>query len=66
MQPMPLYVGAIRLPGNSAEAVYARGSLAIREKDYKMAVLHLEKAREMGLQMAEITLAELTKRGYTE
>ena len=52
--------------GNSAEAVYARGSLAIREKDYKMAVLHLEKAREMGLQMAEITLAELTKRGYTE
>ena len=52
--------------GNSAEAVYARGSLAIREKDYKMAVLHLEKAREMGLQMAEITLVELAKRGYTE
>lgn len=52
--------------GNSAEAVYARGALAIREKDYKAAVTFLGKAREMGLEKAIATLTELAKRGYTE
>lgn len=52
--------------GNSAEAAYARGSLAIREKDYKTAVDHLEKARRMGLEKATAILTELKKRGYTE
>ncbi len=52
--------------GNSAEAVYARGALAIREKDYKTAIMFLEKAREMGLEKAITTLTELAERGYTE
>lgn len=52
--------------GGSAEAVYARGALAIREKDYKTATIYLEKAREMGLEKAAATLTELEERGYME
>ena len=52
--------------GDSAEAVYARGALAIREKDYKRAVMFLEKAREMGLEKAIATLKELKERKFME
>lgn len=52
--------------GSSAEAVYARGALAIREKDYRTAAIYLGKAREMGLEKAAATLAELEERGYME
>lgn len=52
--------------GDSAEAVYARGALAIREKEYAKAAACLEQARRMGLGQAETTLKELTERGYTE
>ncbi len=50
--------------GNTAEAVYARGALAIRKKDYKTAVAFLQKAQSMGLEKAAVTLTELTERGY--
>ena len=53
--------------GDSAEAVYARGALAIREKDYGTAVLYLEKAAGMGLEKAAATLEELRERkGYKQ
>lgn len=52
--------------GDSAEAAYAWGALAIREKDYRTAVTYLEKASKMGLEKAKITLRKLTERGYTE
>lgn len=52
--------------GDSAEAAYARGALAIREKDYKTAAMYLGEAHEMGLEKAVTTLAELTERGYTK
>ena len=52
--------------GDSAEAVYAQGALAIREKDYKRAVVFLEKAREMGLGKAATTLKELKERKFME
>lgn len=48
--------------GDSPEAVYARGALAIRAEDYDTARKYLNEAKEMGLQMAEITLTELEKR----
>lgn len=49
--------------GTSAEAVYARGALAVREKDYKAAVAYLEKAAGMGLRQAGKVLHELKERG---
>ena len=52
--------------GDSAEAVYAQGALAIREMDYKRAVVFLEKAREMGLGKAATTLKELKERKFME
>ncbi len=52
--------------GGSAEAVYARGALAVREKDYETAIVFLEEAREMGLEKAIATLAEMAERGYAE
>ncbi|WP_304720322.1 DUF3868 domain-containing protein [uncultured Alistipes sp.] len=53
--------------GDSAEAVYARGALAIREKDYGTAVLYLEKAAGMGFEKATATLEELRERkGYKQ
>ena len=45
--------------GDSAEAVYARGALAIREKDYDTARRFLNQAKEMGLEKAGRTLDEL-------
>lgn len=50
--------------GGSAETEYAKGALAIREEDYKTAVVHMKKASQMGLQKAETILAELEKRGH--
>lgn len=49
--------------GDSAEAVYARGALAVREKDYTKAKAYLEQAAKMGLEQASATLKELTERG---
>lgn len=48
--------------GDSAEALYARGSLAVREGDYQKARLYFEKAKKLGLEKAGTTLEELDKR----
>lgn len=48
--------------GNSPEAEYTRGALAIRKKDYAAAREYLKKAAKAGLQKAEDTLAELNRR----
>lgn len=48
--------------GNSPEAIYARGALAIREKDYDTARKYLEEAKARGLKQAEVTLDELERR----
>lgn len=45
--------------GNSAEADYARGSLAIRKGDLDTARAWLGKAKAKGLAQAEVTLKEL-------
>lgn len=45
--------------GNSPEAVYARGALAIRQKDYDKARVSLRQAAELGLEQARKTLDEL-------
>lgn len=50
--------------GDTVEAVYARGALAVREGDYDTARRYLGKAKEMGLEQASATLAELDERGY--
>lgn len=47
--------------GNSPEAVYARGSLAVRMKDYETARKYLNEAKALGLEQAGITLEELEK-----
>ncbi len=49
--------------GNSPEAVYARGALAIRKNDYKTAATYFEKAEKMGLEQATATLKEMKERG---
>lgn len=48
--------------GNSAEAIYARGALAVREKDYQAAISCFEQAEKMGLTQAADTLRELKER----
>lgn len=48
--------------GNSPEAIYARGALAIREKDYDAARKHLEEAKALGLKQAAVTLDELERK----
>lgn len=48
--------------GGSAEAVYSRGALAIREKDYATARRYLQKAKDMRLEQAGKTLDELSSR----
>lgn len=48
--------------GHSAEAIYARGALAVREGDYETARRCLTSAKEMGLEKAAATLDELNKR----
>ena len=45
--------------GDSPEAVYARGALAIRSKDYDTARKYLNEAKALGLKQADITLDEL-------
>lgn len=45
--------------GDSPEAVYARGALAIRRKDYDTARKYLNEAKALGLKQADITLDEL-------
>lgn len=52
--------------GNSAEAVYARGALAVREKEYQTAALLFAKAGDMGLEKGAATLKELKERGYIQ
>ena len=47
--------------GDSPEAVYARGSLAVRTKDYETARKYLNEAKTLGLEQAGITLEELEK-----
>lgn len=48
--------------GDSAEAVYARGALAVREGYIDTARKYLTKAKEMGLEKAASTLKELDDR----
>lgn len=48
--------------GNSAEAVYARAALAIRQGDIDKACGYLRKASALGLKQADVTLEELLKR----
>ncbi|WP_099293892.1 DUF3868 domain-containing protein [Butyricimonas sp. Marseille-P3923] len=45
--------------GNSPEAVYARGALAIRQKDYDNARRYLNEAKSLGLEQAGTTLEQL-------
>ncbi len=47
--------------GSSAEAVYARGALAIRMKDYETARRYLAEAKAQGLEQAAKTLEELDR-----
>lgn len=48
--------------GNSAEAFYARGSLAVREGDLEAARRYFDDAKTLGLDKAAKTLEELNKR----
>ena len=45
--------------GDSPEAIYTRGALAIRMKDYETARKYLKEAKNLGLEQAVITLDEL-------
>ena len=47
--------------GDSPEAVYARGALAIRMEDYQTARRYLDKAKSLGVQQAIVTLEELDR-----
>jgi len=47
--------------GDSPEAVYARGALAIRTGDYDTARHYLEQAKELGVEQAAVTLKELDR-----
>lgn len=49
--------------GNSPEAVYARGALAVRTKDYATARKYLDEAQKLGLEKAADTLQEMARRG---
>jgi len=48
--------------GDSPEAVYARGALAIRMKDYETARRYLDEAKALGVDQAAQTLEELDRR----
>ena len=50
--------------GDSSEAVYARGALAIRQKDYDSARRYLNEAKLLGLEQAGTTLEQLEKENY--
>lgn len=45
--------------GDSPEAIYARGALAIRKKDYASARHYLKEAKALGLDQATTTLKQL-------
>lgn len=45
--------------GNTPEAVYARGALAIRREDYDVARRYLNEAKALGVEQAAVTLDEL-------
>lgn len=47
--------------GSSVEAIYARGALAIRNKDYETARRYLNEAKGRGLSQAAVTLHELDR-----
>ena len=47
--------------GDSPEAVYARGALAIRNEDYDTARRYLEQAKRLGVKQAETTLEQLAQ-----
>jgi len=47
--------------GNTPEAVYARGALAIREGDIDTARRYLAEAKALGVAQAAVTLAELDR-----
>jgi len=49
----------IEKAGDSAEAVYARGALAVREGDYATARRYLNEAKDRGLEQAGKTLGQL-------
>jgi len=49
--------------GDSPEAVYARGALAVRTGDYETARRYLEKAEDLGVEQAVETLAGLGRSG---
>jgi len=51
----------LKKAGDTPEAVYARGALAIRTEDYKAARTFLLQARDMGVEQASLTLEELEK-----
>ena len=51
----------IRKAGNSPEALYARGAIAIRREDYETARIYLKQASMAGLKQAAVTLEELDK-----
>lgn len=51
--------------GDSAEAIYARGALAVREKDYAAAMSFFKQAKKMGLPLASSTLKQLSERTTT-
>lgn len=48
--------------GKSPEAIYARGALAIRQKDHDTARRYLNEAKTLGLQQAAVTLEQLDRR----
>lgn len=50
--------------GDSPEAIYARGALAIRQKDNDSARRYLNEAKSLGLEQAGITLEQLEKEKY--
>ncbi len=56
--------GYLARAGNSPEAMYARGVLAVRMKDYEAARRYLGEARDAGMEQAAAVLAELDKRGF--
>jgi len=49
--------------GNSPEAVYSRGALAVRTEDYGTARRYLNEAKSLGVEQAAAALDELDRRG---
>jgi len=50
--------------GDSPEAVYARGALAVRNEDYATARSYLTQASSMGVEQADVTLRQLEEAGH--